>query len=252
MPVLDGAQPFDGGQGPVGVLLIHGFTGSPASMRPWAEHLVAAGMRVKAPRLPGHGTRWQDLNVTRWPDWYAEAQRGFRALQGECDRVFAGGLSVGGALTLRLAEQEPALAGAVVVNSSLGTDRFDARFARFLAPLIPSFPGVANDIKKPGQDERGYNRIPLKAFVSLQQLWKVTVADLGAVSCPVLSFRSQVDHVVEPTSGRLLAGGLRAPYEEVVLENSYHVATLDNDAPMIFDRTVEFIGSHSGRGAPAG
>ena len=105
MGVLPGAEPFAADGGPVGVVLSHGFTGSPQSLRPWAEHLAAAGFTVRLPRLPGHGTRWQDLNATRWPDWYGEIERAFDALRGRCDQVFAGGLSMGGTLVLRLAEQ---------------------------------------------------------------------------------------------------------------------------------------------------
>jgi carboxylesterase len=241
VPVLPGAEPFAGGDGPVGVVVVHGFTGSPASTVPWGRHLVNAGYRVVVPRLPGHGTRWQDLARTRWTDWFDEVRHAYDTLTGQCDRVVAAGLSVGGALSLRLAETEPALAGVVVVNPSLATERRDAPLARFLAPLVPSFPGVVNDIARPGQDEVGYHRLPLKAFVSLQDLWRVVTADLGDVTCPVRMFRSRVDHVVEPRSARVLAEGLAVPLQETVLEDSFHVATLDNDASVIFDGTVQFL-----------
>lgn len=239
--MLPGAEPFAGGDGPVGVVVVHGFTGSPASTVPWGRHLVDAGYRVVVPRLPGHGTRWQDLARTRWTDWFDEVRRAYDTLAGECEHVFAAGLSVGGALSLRLAETEPALAGVVVVNPSLATERRDAPLARILAPFVPSFPGVVNDIAKPGQDEVGYHRLPLKAFVSLQDLWRVVLTDLGAITCPVRLFRSRVDHVVEPESARVLAEGLAVPLQETVLEDSFHVATLDNDAPVIFDGTVQFV-----------
>src|SRR3954452_23036284 len=87
--------------GRVGVLLSHGFTGSPASMRPWAEHLAAQGYAVSLPRLPGHGTTWQEMNRTTWADWYAEVERAFLALANQVDTVVVGGLSMGGALVLR-------------------------------------------------------------------------------------------------------------------------------------------------------
>ena len=96
MPVLPGAEPFEHAGGDVGVLLVHGFTGCPQSMRPWAEHLAAEGFTVSLPRLPGHGTRWQDLNLTRWTDWYAEAERALDALRRTCSTVFVMGLSMGG------------------------------------------------------------------------------------------------------------------------------------------------------------
>ena len=133
MTVLPGAEPVDLPGGPVGVLLSHGFTGTTQSIRPWAEHLAAAGLTVLAPRLPGHGTRWQDLNRTGFDDWYGEVERGFDALRSRCATVFAMGLSMGGTLVLRLAELRPAeVAGVVVVNASLATERRDAK----LLPLV--------------------------------------------------------------------------------------------------------------------
>src|SRR5664279_2415957 len=146
VPVVPGAEPFAADGGPIGAVLCHGFTGSPWSMRPWAEHLAAAGLAVTVPRLPGHGTRWQELNQTRWEDWYGELERAFDALRGRCDAVFVMGLSVGGTLSLRLAEQRGTeVAGVVVVNAQLTTERKDAKLLPLLAPVIPSLPGVADD-----------------------------------------------------------------------------------------------------------
>jgi carboxylesterase len=247
VPVLPGAEPIDLPGGPVGVLLSHGFTGTTQSMRPWAEHLAAAGLTVSAPRLPGHGTRWQDMNKTRWSDWYGEVERAFDDLRGRCDTVFAMGLSMGGTLVLRLAEERgPQVAGVVVVNASLGTDRKDAKLAPLLSKVIPSFPGIGSDIKKDGVTELAYAKIPLKAVASLQGMWPVVANDLAKITCPVLVFRSRVDHVVPPVSGETLMKGLAGgTVEERVLEDSYHVATLDNDAPTIFSGSVDFVRAHA-------
>lgn len=243
MPLMPGAEPFRADGGPVGVVVIHGLTGSPVSMRPWAEHLAAAGHTVIAPRLPGHGTRWQDLNLTRWPDWYAEVDRAVSVLRDRCDHVFAMGLSVGGCLSLRLAEERGSdLAGLVIVNPSLTTKDPRARFSGLLSRVIASTPGVVDDIKKPGVTEGGYDRLPSRAFHSLRQLWAVTVADLPKVTHPLLVFRSAVDHVVEPLSTEIvLARVSSTDVEERVLQDSYHVATIDNDAPAIFAGSVEFV-----------
>jgi carboxylesterase len=250
--VLADAEPIDLPGGPVGAVLCHGFTGTTQSMRPWAEHLAAAGLTVRAPRLPGHGTRWQDMNATRWSDWYGELERSFDDLRARCERVFVMGLSMGGTLSLRLAEERgDAVAGLVVVNASLGSERRDAKLAPLLSKVIPSFPGVGSDIAKQGVEELAYDRVPLKAFASLQKAWPVVCRDLSRISCPVLVFRSRVDHVVEPVSGRLLLDGLAAGVvEERVLEDSYHVATLDHDAPVIFEGSLEFVRLHTP--APAG
>lgn len=255
MPVLPGAAPFELDGAPsnaaspgVGVVLCHGFTGTPSSMRPWGEHLAAAGIAVRAPRLPGHGTRWQDMNNTRWQDWYGELERAFDTMLATVPTVFAMGLSMGGTLCLRLGEERGAeLAGLVVVNPSLATERKDAKLLSLVSKVVPSIPGIGSDIKKPDVTEQAYDRSPLRAAYSLAQLWKVTRADLGRLTQPVLLYRSRIDHVVEPVSGRLLIEGASSTeVHEVVLEDSYHVATLDNDAQLIFDGSVEFVRTHAG------
>jgi carboxylesterase len=244
--VLPGAEPIDLPGGPVGVLLSHGFTGTTQSMRPWAEHLATAGLTVSAPRLPGHGTRWQDMNKTRWSDWYGELERAFDDLRSRCDTVFAMGLSMGGTLVLRLAEERAGqVAGVVVVNASLASERKDVKLAPFLSKVIPSFPGVGSDTKN-GAKELAYDKVPLMAFASLQKAWPVVVGDLHKITCPVLAYRSREDHVVEPISGRVLVEGCAGgTIEERVLENSYHVATLDNDAPTIFEEALQFVRTHA-------
>lgn len=243
MPLMPGAEPFSADGGPVGALLCHGFTGTPQSLRPWGEHLAAGGLTVRLPRLPGHGTSWREMNLTTWEDWYAELARSLDELLGRCQTVFVMGLSMGGTLAIRLAEQYgDKIAGLVLVNPSLLTKRPD----RFLLPaarlVIPSFPGIASDIKKEGVTELAYDRIPLKAAYSLSKLWLVTRNDLERVTQPVLLLRSAEDHVVEPDSSALLREKVSSTdVSEVVLEDSYHVATLDNDAQRVFDDSLAFV-----------
>ena len=243
--VMPGAEPIDLPGGPVGVLLCHGFTGTTQSMRPWAEHLSAAGITVVAPRLPGHGTTIKDMNGTRFSDWYATVESSFDDLRSRCETVFAMGLSMGGTLVLRLAEERAGqVAGIVVVNTALATERKDAKLLPLLSKVVPAFPGIANDIKKPGMTELAYPKLPLKAAYSLQQAWPVVRQDLPRITCPVLVYRSETDHVVEAVSGRLLLEGCTHA-EERVLHDSYHVATLDNDAPTIFEGSLEFVRAHA-------
>ncbi|MGY1773376.1 alpha/beta hydrolase [Blastococcus sp. SYSU D00813] len=245
--VVAGAEPFafpagPGGDG-TGVLLVHGFTGSPFSMRPWGEHLAAEGFAVRAPLLPGHGTRWQDCNLSTEPDWLDAVGGAFDELRAECDRVVVAGLSMGGTLAVRLAELRPDdVAALVLVNPSLLTERLDAKLLPVLARLTPSWKAIANDVKKPGVDERAYAKLPTRAVLGLRRLWTATRADLARVTAPLLVFRSVIDHVVEPASVRvLLAGVSSTDTTEVLLEDSYHVATLDNDAPRIFAESVSWI-----------
>ena len=259
MPLLKGAEPYqnllDSPSGrAVGVLLCHGFSGSPAGMRPWAEHLVGHGYSALAPRLPGHGTRWQDLNLTRWPDWYGEVERALARLAAHSRHIVVAGMSMGGALALRLTQEYAGtgskslgdrLVGTMLVNPSLATERRDAPLLPLLRYVVGAFPGITNDIAKPGQDEVGYNRLPLQAAYSLQQLWKVCRQDLAAVTTPVVLYRSSVDHVVESVSSKMLLEGISSDdVRQRILPRSYHVATLDYDADFIFADSVQWIDEH--------
>ena len=243
MPLLPGAEPYAADGDSTGILLIHGFTGSPKSMKPWGERMAAEGHTVRVPRLPGHGTRWQDMNLTRWEDWYAEADRAFGELQRACDKVFVFGLSMGGSLTLRLAERHgDAIRGIVLVNPAVHSERPDRFLLPVLQAVVPSFPGISNDIKKPGQDEGAYDKIPLKAAHSLSKLWKIIKADIASVRQPLLLFRSAEDHVVEASNAKFILDHVSSTDKtEVVLPDSYHVATLDNDAETIVGDSIDFV-----------
>lgn len=247
LSVVPGAEPFSHDGGPVGVLLSHGFTGSPASMTPWARFLAERGHTVRVPRLPGHGTTWQDLNGTQWDDWYATADAALTELHERCERVAVGGLSMGGAIGLRLAELRPHDVDALVlVNPAIGVRNWQLKLVPVLKHLVPAMPGIGNDIKKPDTDEIGYDKTPLKALASQLHGWRDICGDLAKVTAPLLMFRSTEDHVVDPTSLGLIRQGVSSTVTEyVTLENSYHVATLDHDAPLIFDRCAAFIDEHA-------
>jgi carboxylesterase len=247
MPVMPGAEPFSHVGGTTGVLLCHGFTGSPQSLRPWAEYLAEAGLSVSLPRLPGHGTTWQEMARTRWEDWYAEVDRAFDELRGHADQLYVMGLSMGGCLALRLAElRGAAISGLVLVNPSVTADTRLFALTPVLKLLVPSVKGIASDIKKDGASELGYTRIPVKAAATLPGLWRITQAQVSKVTQPVLVYRSTDDHVVGPASLKLLRAALPEGQLEVRdCPDSYHVATLDNDAMAIFTGSLEFVRAHS-------
>src|SRR6266702_3402661 len=193
--LLPGAEPFEHAGGPVGVLLCHGFTGSPQTLRGWADYLAARGLTVSLPRLPGHGTTWQ-----------------------------------------------------VLANPSLAPDTKLFLLAPALKYVVRSLPGIASDIKKPGGHEIGYDRVPVRAAATLPRLWNETVKHFGEVTQPVLVYRSTTDHVVGPASMRTLLAGV--PGDQVTVRecaDSYHVATLDNDAGAIFEGSLEFIRDYAGQ-----
>jgi carboxylesterase len=242
-PLALPAQPDKTGGRAIGVLLVHGYTGSPASLKPWARALADQGYAVEVPLLPGHGTRWQDLNKVSWTDWYAEAEAAFERLRASCVSLVVGGLSMGGSVALRLAEERgDQVAGVLLVNPFVSSIRTELHLLPALKYAVPSLRGVSNDIKKPDQNEHGYDRLPLKGLAEVTTMWKAVVPDLGRVSQPVLLFRSEDDHVIDPTSAATILHGVSSTdVEERTLDNSYHVATLDNDAEQIFSESAAFI-----------
>ena len=252
-PVLPGAEPYahdipatddaDPGVPRIGVLLCHGFTGSPQSMRPWAEHLADAGFGVRLPRLPGHGTSWRDMQVTTFDDWYAEVDRAFAELKAAYDQVFVMGLSMGGTLALRLAERHGAeVAGVVLVNPSVKADKAAIKLLPVLKWVVPTVPGIAGSIKKEGVTELAYDRVPLKALHSFSKAWPQVATDLARVTQPVLLYHSTIDPAVHPSNSAIILSRISSTdVAEIVLDDSYHVATIDNDAERIFEGSVEFI-----------
>ncbi|GAA1364686.1 alpha/beta hydrolase [Streptomyces beijiangensis] len=244
MPVLPGAEPYRHEGGEVGVLLCHGFTGSPQSLRPWAEYLAERGLTVALPLLPGHGTRWQDMQVTGWQDWYAEVDRELRALLERCTKVFVFGLSMGGTLSLRLAAKHgDAIAGLVLVNPANKVHGLAAQALPIARHLVRSAPGIASDIALEGSEEVGYDRVPLHAAHSFRNFCRLVDRELPQVTQPVVVLHSPQDHVVPPAdTARILSRISSTDVEEILLEQSYHVATLDHDAERIFEKSHTFIG----------
>lgn len=250
-----GAEPLSlpghGGLAEIGILLVHGFTGSPVSLRPLAELLGKRGFAIEMPRLPGHGTRPRDLLPTRYPDWRAEALAALGRLRSRSRAVVAVGLSMGGTLVLDLACSEP-LAGAVTINAQiLDRQGLIVKIAPLLEKLIPIAPASAaglikNDIKK-GGDEDAYAWVAAAAGNSLVRELPRLRARLPELRCPLLVVYSRDDHSVPPENSKAIPGlvGSRLAKQVSVLEllDSYHVATLDNDLPLLDARIAEFAES---------
>jgi carboxylesterase len=234
------------------VLVLHGFTGNPQSMRPLAEALAAAGFTVELPLLPGHGTALEEMVPTRWKDWSGAADAAYRDLAARCNRVAVSGLSMGGTLTCWLAEQHPEVAGIALVNPQI--DPPDAELRAGLRALLDSgvetFDAIGSDIKQEGVTESAYPGTPVEALLSLFEGNDEVHARLGEIHCPTLLLSSREDHVVAPASGDVLERSVGGPVERIYLENSYHVATLDGDAPLIEQKVVEFASEVLGGPGP--
>ena len=245
---MDGADTLSWPGGPHGALVLHGITGTPASVRGLAAALAGAGLAVEAPLLPGHGTVVDDLAVVGWEDWVAAAEAAYAGLAARCDRVVVAGLSMGGTLACRLAADHPEMAGLVCVNPYVDppADSFLDLLRDWLAQGSAMLPAIGADIARPGGREPAYAHLPVAPMLSLLEAVVDLQASLPRIACPLLVFTSRDDHVVPPKSSDVLAERVSGPVERVVLERSFHVATLDYDAELIEARAVAFVTAITG------
>ncbi|MFZ4668007.1 MAG: alpha/beta hydrolase [Microthrixaceae bacterium] len=240
--VMPGAEPFAAEGGPVGVLVLHGFTGNPASMRGLAEAYAAAGYTVDLPRLPGHGTSVEDMLTTGWADWSSAAEAAYEALAASCEQVVVVGLSMGGSLTCWLGTRHQEIAGLVCVNPAVApSDDMRALVAAMTESGEELMDGIGSDVADPDVVESAYAQTPLRPLLTLFDASAAVVGDLGSITSPLLLFTSPQDHVVPPTDSDLLAGAVSGPVERVSCDRSFHVATIDFDKDLIRDRSLEFI-----------
>ncbi|GAC1411413.1 MAG: alpha/beta fold hydrolase [Actinomycetota bacterium] len=249
--IMPGAEPFafepDAGGAKTGVLLIHGYTGAPQGMREWGESLASRGYTVICPRLPGHGTRPEDLHATSYADWRAEAERGFRGLTERCENVFIGALSMGALIALDLAARYPDdVAGLTLANPFLFSKDPLAKLAPLLGKVSLLIKGVYNDVADPERKELGYPKQSTKASASLLKAAAEVRTRLPKVKSPAVLFVSKQDHVVDNDCARAILSEIGSAEKEIVwLERSYHVATIDLDREIIFEQSAKFIAAHT-------
>lgn len=239
--IIPGCEPWSAAGDDVGVLVLHGFTGNPQSMRGLAEAFAAAGCTVELPLLPGHGTSVDDMVPTTWEDWTAAAEAAWEGLAARTRTTVVAGLSMGGALTLWLASRHPEVAGVVCVNPAAVRSESIADFARqSLDAGTDRIPSIGNDVADPDQVEKAYDATPLAPLLSFQDGLTGFEEALGRVTCPVLLMTSPDDHVVPPTDSDAVAAAVSGPVERITLARSYHVATLDFDRGLIEEHAVAF------------
>lgn len=232
-----------GAQAKIGILLVHGFTGSPAAMRPWAEFFGARGYSVRVPRLPGHGREWQELNQVAWTDWTDRVVVELEELEKTCDKVFIFALSMGGGTTLHVAAHHgDRVAGLVLVNPMIHIPGFAAKFAPVVAKFRTHLKTVGGDIKRPGVSEWSYDALPTRGVVQLAKLLKSSRSTLGMVKAPLMLFHSVEDHVLPVTNTEIIMDEIGSPRKQrIELMNSYHVATIDYDSDFIFENSLVFV-----------
>ncbi|MGZ5351608.1 MAG: alpha/beta hydrolase [Actinomycetota bacterium] len=236
--VRPGAEPFSLGEGPVGVLMIHGFTGSPASMRPIGEWLAEQGAAVEGVRLPGHGTSVDDLRTRRWTEWVDEATDGLDRLRTRSRTVVAFAQSMGASVALAVAAARPHdVDGLALANPYV----FDAR--HLLIPVgrrfLRTVKGVANDIAMPGADENADEVMPVPAIAEMAAMMRLVRSALPGIRQPVVVFRSGADHVIPRANARKVLARIGSERTELVpCPRSYHVVSLDHDAPLVRERVL--------------
>lgn len=240
VPASQEALSFPGGD--AGALVIHGLTSTPASMFVVAEALAEAGFTVEVPLLPGHGTSVEDLHRTGWGDWTAAVDRACADLFARCASVVVVGQSMGGTLALWLAAEHPEIAGVVAINPFVEpvAASFMDMLAQTVAANVLTSPPIASDIAAPGVEEAAYEEMSVPALISLLGGIADLSGRLGSIRCQVLLLSSRKDHVVPPSSGDYLLAALGDRCERVWLEDSYHVATLDNDKEAVSAGAVAF------------
>ncbi|MEY2959424.1 MAG: hypothetical protein RLZZ01_1992 [Actinomycetota bacterium] len=227
----------------VGALVVHGFTGTPSSVREVGEAIAAAGFDVEIPRLPGHGTSVEDMLNTDWSAWFAEVARVRAALEERCERVVLVGQSMGGTLVLASALSQPP-AGVVCINplTRMRSDEELALVDELIEDGLDVVPGGSSDIADPDGADVSYPGTPLRPLRSLLHDGVAPItARFGDIVAPLRLFTSRQDHVVTPEDSEHLAATFGGPVEHTWLERSFHVATRDFDRHVVIDGTVDFM-----------
>ena len=232
------------GSNKVGVLLIHGFTGTPKSVEPWAYGLNSAGFTVHVPRLAGHGSDWREMRKSHWGQWLDSVDEALKNLAENVDEIFVAGFSMGGALALRLAEIYPErILGLLLLNPTIYDNHIRMKLSKVLAPIIPSLKSEGTDVAKPGALITSQQRISLHAANSLHKFRNIVRKELSSINMPIKIFLSRQDHVVPPSNGLLIANSVSSENVEITyFSRSYHVVALDYEAEELINESNAFIG----------
>jgi carboxylesterase len=242
--VLRGAEPFSFEGNDVGVLVLHGFTGSTQSIRDLGEGLHKRyAFTVVAPRLPGHGTSPDDMETTGYFDWVGEAERALHQLAARKRRVFVTGLSMGGSLTLNLAARFPEIVSAIApIAAPAGLMNEGTAQVLSRNPAPKRIPGIGSDIKAPGVSELAYPEVPVACLREVTLLVSLTRDLLHNLKCPALIIQAREDHIVPAVNAMQIVQMIRSDDIRLLwLNHSYHVATLDNDKELVIDRVGSFF-----------
>ncbi|WP_033829473.1 alpha/beta hydrolase [Bacillus andreraoultii] len=245
-PILKDAEEFLYKGNEIGVLVIHGFTGSTQSVHYIGKRLADNGFTVYGPRLTGHGTHPEDMEMASFQDWIRDVEASLIKLKETCTSIFVAGLSMGGTLALYLAERHPELKGVIPINAAIHLPNLHQNYRNLRNSGLRFAEGIGSDIKKEGVQELAYSKTPVKAMGDLISLMEVVRKDLYKINIPMFILSSTIDHVVPPENSKEIYNAISSVDKTFFfLKNSYHVATLDNDKELIADECIRFIQKHT-------
>ncbi|MFZ5354699.1 MAG: alpha/beta hydrolase [Bacillota bacterium] len=230
-----------------GVLLIHGFCGTPSEMRYIGEYLKERGFTVKGICIRGHGTSVADMKKTNYRDWINSAVEGYKALKQECDEVFVVGLSMGGLLGLYLARNFD-VKGIVSMSAPIRIINRKSYLELARKCIKRRRFSITKDFVFKCSDKAviGYDRAPLKSICNLFYLIRYVKQNLYAIRKPLLVLQSYGDRVVNPVSANIIYRKTNSEDKSIVyLHNSGHVITCDCEKELVFEEVYRFIKSRS-------
>ncbi|GHU72455.1 esterase [Clostridia bacterium] len=238
-------KPFFFKGGSVGVLLIHGFTGSPSHMRPLGEALRDAGYTVRGILLPGHADSLEAMERSNWSEWLEASEKAYKRLAEDCDQVVVGGLSMGGAIACYLAEKYPVKA-LLTYAPALKPKHSYIKYAHLVKHFMPHVGWSGNSLL---HDEGfmkeyniGYNGLPVSKVDDLIKIYTMANEQLKKITCPVFVAQSKFDEQVHKDVPDMLKAGVSSKVCEVLwLTKSPHVCTIGADHDVVFDRTLQFL-----------
>lgn len=236
-------EPFflKGNENKTGILLIHGFTGSPAELQPLGEYLNEHGYTVFAPLLAGHGTSIEDMEKTRWNDWWISVEQGYEKLKIEgCQDIIACGHSMGGILALKLALNYPLKAVISICAPIYLTDK-----RAYFSNVTKMFLRYHKKPRKHRYGEElitGYDRFPMVCVPSLIELINQIKPLLGHVEVPALILQAELDTTVEPRSGEYIYKEIGSREKQyITYEKSGHIITIDKDKEQVMKDILLFL-----------
>lgn len=249
------AQPFLLEGGSHGILLLHGFTGSAGHMRLIGEELHQQGFTVLGIQLPGHGTSLEDMQNVHWQDWLQSAKEGRLTLAERCEKVSVAGLSMGGVLTLLMAQQTR-INAAVVMSTPMALRNKLASLAPVASRFTPVTYWRGNEQREKMLDQRydyGYPGFPTASIGDLLHLIRLARRNLFAVTCPTLVVQSRADETIAPNSADIILQGIRSEKKAVLwLEGVPHVVTISREYQRIAKAMGEFLQSAQAAQPPEG